>query len=95
MSFQLTWVIDLDIVNPSMSVAIHHNSSLRMTAALATFVIQQEKQNLLEINREQTAIKKVIKVEKWKAQSGETKWLYETLPAELQRATEIRSEKGS
>ncbi len=66
----------LGIVNPTKSAAIHHSSSLRITAPLATLILQQEKECPDDINMKQAAIKRIVKSEKRKAQSDEARRLH-------------------
>ena len=61
----------LGIVNPMKTAANNHSSSLRITAPLATLILQQEKEYPHNISKKQAAIKRTVKAEKRKSQSDE------------------------
>ena len=85
----------LGIVNPMKTAANHHSSSLRITAPLATLILQQEKEYPHNISKKQAAIKRTVKAEKRKSQSDEAKTLHDSLPPNLLRAKDFGSEKGA
>ena len=82
-------------MNLTKCAVLQYNSSLKITAPLATLIFQQEKEYPHDVNVTQASLKRAVNSDRRRALGDEAKSLHNDLPPKLQRAMDLGSEKGA
>ena len=85
----------LGITIPSKQADLEHRSSLRVTGSLRDQIILQDECYRYEVIAQQVEARALVKNENREKNSQAVRDLTELLPASLQRAVSLASEKGS